>query len=139
MAWNFTDVKEAYEAMKFKADVKFLGHLTPQELSEILGSALALVYVSLFEGFGIPIVEAMSCGVPVITSNITSMPEVAGDAALQVNPLSVNEISSAMEKLAGNEELRKTLIEKGNRQVLKFSWQSSAEKLWDCFEKVLNE
>jgi glycosyltransferase involved in cell wall biosynthesis len=136
-AWDFSDVDGAYEEMRFKRDVKFLGHLAPTELVEILGSAMAMTYVSLFEGFGIPIVEAMSCGVPVITSNVTSMPEVAGDAALLINPESVAEIAAAMEKMASDEELRKTLIEKGNKQVLKFSWQLSADKLWACFEKVM--
>ena len=137
-AWDFEDVDEAYAKMKFKADVKFLGHTAPEDLANIMASAYAMVYVSLFEGFGIPIVEAMSCGVPVITSNTTSMPEVAGDAALLVSPLSVAEIAGAMKKIAGDDQLREILIARGSIQLKKFSWQLTGEKLWRCCEVVLN-
>lgn len=137
-AWNFKEVDETHEQMKFKDEVKFLGHVAPNELGEIVASALAMVYVSLFEGFGIPIVEAMSCDVPVITSSITSMPEVAGDAALLVNPNSADEISLAMKKIM-DENLRKLLVEKGKLQVKKFSWDLTASKLWKCCEQVLNK
>lgn len=137
-AWNFTDVNEAYSKMKFKEDVKFLGHILPNELGEIVASAYAMVYVSLFEGFGIPIVEAMSCQVPVIASNITSMPEAAGDAALLVNPNSVEEISSAMKKMVEDSALRNSLIEKGIIQIKKFSWDLTAQKLWSSCERSLH-
>lgn len=137
-AWDFEDVDEAWSKMKFKEDVKFLGHLPPADLADILASAYAMVYVSLFEGFGIPIIEAMSCAVPVITSNTTSMPEAAGDAALLVNPLSITEISSALKTLAADNKLREYLVAKGNIQLKKFSWQLTGEKLWSCCETVLN-
>lgn len=137
-AWDFREVEEAYEAMQYKKEVKFLGHVSPDELGEVVASAFAMVYVSLFEGFGIPIVEALSCEVPVITSNLTSMPEAAGDAALLVNPNSVDEISLAMKKLTEDSSLRNLLIEKGRTQIKKFSWDLTAEKLWNCCERVLN-
>lgn len=137
-AWDFKEVDEVHEQMQFKNEVKFLGHVSPNELGEIVASAFAMVYVSLFEGFGIPIVEAMSCEVPVITSNITSMPEAAGDAALLVNPNSVEEISSAMKNLVEDSTLQNSLIEKGRTQLKKFSWDLTAEKLWRCCEKILN-
>ncbi len=137
-AWDFEEVEETHAQMKFKSEVKFLGHVPPNELGEIVASAFAMVYVSLFEGFGIPIVEAMSCDVPVITSNVTSMPEAAGDAGLLVNPKSVEDISSAMRKLFQDSLLRNSLIEKGKVQVKKFSWDLTADKLWKCCEKVLN-
>lgn len=137
-AWDFNEVDEAHEQMKFKNEVIFLGHVPPNELGEIVASAFAMVYVSLFEGFGIPIVEAMSCDVPVITSNTTSMPEAAGDAALLVNPNSVEEISSAMKKVYEDSSLRNSLIEKGRIQIKKFSWDLTADKLWKCCSKVLN-
>lgn len=137
-AWDFEEVDEVHTQMNSKKEVKFLGHVPPDELGQIVASAFAMVYVSLFEGFGIPIVEAMSCGVPVITSNITSMPEAAGDAALLVNPKSVEEISTAMKKIVGDSSLRNSLIEKGKVQTQKFSWNLTAEKLWQCCEKVLN-
>jgi glycosyltransferase involved in cell wall biosynthesis len=138
-AWDFEDVDQAYSKMKYRDDVKFMGHLPPAELANITASAYAMVYVSLFEGFGIPIIEAMSCEVPVITSNTTSMPEVAGDAALLVNPLSITEISGAMKKLVEDVHLKDDLIAKGEIQLQKFSWQLTGEKLWRCCEIVLNE
>jgi glycosyltransferase involved in cell wall biosynthesis len=137
-AWDFSEMQRTYESMDHKSDVKFLGHIPPQELGALVASAFAMVYVSLFEGFGIPIVEAMSCNVPVITSNISSMPEVAGDAALLVNPKSVQEIAEAMNKLHTDSALRNTLIEKGKTHLQKFSWDLTATKLWACCEKVLN-
>lgn len=123
--------------MKFKDEVYFLGHLSSKVLSEVTASALALVYTSLFEGFGIPIVEAFNAETAVITSNVTSMPEVAGDAALLVNPLEVNEIKEAMAKLAADEIFRQSLIDKGRIQRSKFSWQQTADKLWNCVETAM--
>src|ERR1051325_1674730 len=96
-AWQYEKVMRTYERMKFKDDVKFTGHLTTGDLSKLMSNAIAMVYVSRFEGFGIPIIEAMQCGTPVITSNVSSMPEIAGEAALLVSPESVNEIAEAME------------------------------------------
>jgi glycosyltransferase involved in cell wall biosynthesis len=137
-AWHFAEVEEAYGAMKFKDDVIFPGHIPASELGEIVASASAMIYVSLFEGFGIPIIEAMSSEVPIITSNLTSMPEAAGDAALLVDPHSVQEISSAMKRIGEEPALRNALIEKGKIQIKKFSWDLTAAKLWGCCTKVLN-
>lgn len=137
-AWDTDEAMKTYERMKYKHDVIFLGHLRLSELAQVLASATALTYVSLFEGFGIPIVEAMNAGVPVITSNVSSMPEVAGDATLIVNPVSVEEIENAMLKMATDETLRKNLIAKGNLQKQKFSWDLTAERLYDCVMRSIN-
>lgn len=137
-AWDFNEIENIHDAMRYKNEVKFLGHVSPDELAEIVASSFALVYASLFEGFGIPIIEAMSCEVPVITSNTTSMSEVAGDAALLVNPLSVIEISSAMKTLFEDRSLRNSLIDKERTQIKKFSWDLTAGKLWKCCTEVLN-
>jgi len=137
-AWDFKEVEETHEQMQFKNHVNFLGHVSPNELGKIVAGSFAMVYVSLFEGFGIPILEAMSCDVPVITSNITSMPEAAGDAGFLVNPNSVQEISSAMKKIFEDPVLRTSMIEKGRKQTEKFSWDLTAKKLWDSCEKILN-
>ena len=104
-----------------------------------MAAATALCYTSLFEGFGIPIVEAMNAGVPVITSNVSSMPEVAGDATLLVNPLSVDEIENAMMKIATDSSLRNELIEKGKIQKQKFSWDLTAQRLYDCVLKSIKD
>ena len=128
-----------YEKMKFKDDVKLVGHLNSNDLSRLMGGALALVYVSRFEGFGIPIVEAMNCQTPVITSNVSSMPEVAGEAALIVDPYSVDEIATAMSKISTAEKLRAELIEKGKMQAQKFSWDKTAGRLWESVEKIFSK
>ncbi|RUA30551.1 MAG: hypothetical protein DSY76_02450, partial [Bacteroidetes bacterium] len=98
--------------------------------------ATALTYISYFEGFGIPIVEAFRSHCPVITSNVSSMPEVAGDAALLIDPFNVNEITSAMKQILDSEKLRTELIDKGCKQVKKYSWDASAEKLWESLNEV---
>ncbi len=103
----------------------------------LLASALALTYVSYFEGFGIPIVESFYAGTPVITSNVTSMPEVAGDAALLIDPFSVQSITDAMLKISSDEIFRQTLIEKGKKRSENFTWQKSADRLWTSIEKIL--
>ncbi|HXH19975.1 MAG TPA: glycosyltransferase family 1 protein [Chitinophagales bacterium] len=138
-AWKFDDVMQTHQRMNFKEDVKFTGHLAAEDLAALMYGALALVYVSKFEGFGIPVIEAMSCGTPVITSNVSSMPEVAGDAALLVNPDSVDEIAGAMEKIFRDARLRKVLIAKGNVQRQKFSWDKTAEKLWASAERIMSK
>lgn len=129
------DTRLAYEEAKHKKDIRFLGRLNTQDLHQVLGSAHALVYASLFEGFGIPIVEAMQARVPVITSNVTSMPEVGGDAVLYADPMQVNSITEAMLKLSADKSLRNSLINKGEEQAKKFTWQKTADRLW---ESVLN-
>ena len=135
-AWHFAEVEHVYAGMNFKNDVKFLGHVPAGQLRYLLASAYALVYVSLFEGFGIPLIEAMECEVPVITSNISSMPEVAGDAAWLADPYSVDSIAIAMTRLLLEPGLKQDLIAKGKLQAQKFSWNLTAEKLWACCIKA---
>ncbi len=130
---------QAYENMNFKADVVFSGRLNSIELHKALAAAIALTYVSYFEGFGIPIVEAFYTETPVITSNVTSMPEVAGDAAYLVNPFSVDEIAEALTKMAYDADLREEYIAKGNKRKLDFHWQNTADELWKSIEKTVNQ
>ncbi len=135
--WWTSEIKEAYESMQFRDQVVFTGRLPGDDLSKVVASALAMVYVSYFEGFGIPILEAFVCETAVITSNITSMPEVAGDAALLVDPFNVDSITEAMRKLVETPGLRDELIAKSKEQRQLFSWDKSAEKLWNCIEKTI--
>ena len=130
--WWTDDMRSTWEGMKFKDEVVFAGRLAPEALKNVIASALAMVYISYFEGFGIPILEALYCDVPVLTSNVTSMPEVAGDAGILVDPFSIEDIASGMSKLASDEALRKQLIENGRIQREKFSWDKTAERLWEC-------
>ncbi len=131
------ELDQTYNQMRFGDDVLFTGRLDINELKNVFGAATALVFVPFFEGFGIPIVEAMYSGIPVICSHCTSLPEVAGDAALYVNPLDVEAIAEAMHKISSDPNLRNELIAKGKAQREKFSWDSSAEKLWASIEKCL--
>lgn len=131
------EIKNTYLNMKFKEDVIFTGRLSNEDLKNVLGSALALTYVPYFEGFGIPILEAMSCDTPVITSNITSMPEVAGNAALLVDPFSEKSIADAMIYIYKDEDMRTDLIKKGRERRKEFSWDRSANLLWESIEKTI--
>ncbi|MFQ5335994.1 MAG: glycosyltransferase family 4 protein, partial [Flavobacteriales bacterium] len=133
--WKDKSISSFVKTMNFRNDVQFLGYKSEQEIARLLPSALALVLVSFFEGFGIPVLEAMYCDVPVITSTVTALPEVAGKAALLVNPESVEEIGQAMEKIWADTALRRRLVEKGREQRKLFSWQQTAEKMWGCIEK----
>ena len=131
------DIFETYDNLRFKDDVVFTGRVSTEELRDIFGAALALTFVPFFEGFGIPVVEAMSAGVPVICSNTTSIPEVGGNAVLYADPMKIGQITDAMIQLAGNEELRKSLIEKGFKQKDKFSWDQTAGLLWASINRTL--
>lgn len=130
------EMEEVYNKMNYKDEVNFLGYVETKFLGEVLASAKALVYVPVFEGFGIPIVEAFACKTAVITSNVTSMPEVAGDAAILVNPFEINEITDAMIQIE-DVDFRKSLLEKSEKQLQKFSWDKSAERLWTSVEKII--
>ena len=135
-AWNTEEISRTFENMKFKDDVVFTGHLAHKAIAEIYGASFGLIYVPFFEGFGIPIIEAQNSGCPVVTSNLTSMPEVVGDGGITINPKNIDDISKAMEKLL-NLDLRNDLARKGFENAKHFSWDLTAEKLWETVEKVL--
>ncbi len=126
-----------YKNMSYMHDVIFTGRVTTDELHYITGSALAMVFVPFIEGFGIPVIEAMRAGVPVICSNTTSLPEVGGNAVLYADPHNTEQISKAMYRIVNEPELRRSLIEKGFEQQKKFSWDKTAKLLWISIEKVL--
>lgn len=131
-AWKYDEVEILRHTMPFKEDVKWVGYMNVDELSQVIGGAYALVYASLFEGFGIPILEALQCNVPAIVSNTSSMPEVAGDAALLTDPADPEDIAQKMHMLYKDEALRARLIAKAPEQVRKFNWQGAADRLWSC-------
>lgn len=128
--YRTNELHDYHQSMLHKDDVHFLGRLLDTELQQLLSSAFCLSYVPYFEGFGIPIIEAMNNHIPVITSNITSMPEIAGDAALLVDPFNINEIAEAMHLISSNEMLRQNLIEKGVERSAFFSWKKTSDLLW---------
>ncbi|MBO7491241.1 MAG: glycosyltransferase family 4 protein [Bacteroidales bacterium] len=135
--WWQGEIEDTYLAMKHRDDVIMMGRQKIEVLQKLYGSARALVYTSLFEGFGIPIVEAFNAETAVITSNVTSMPEVAGEAAVLVDPNSVPEITKAMTRLWNDDAYRDDLIAKGREQRKLFSWQQTADRLWQTVETVL--
>ena len=137
--WWTSSMQSAFDKMQFKDEVIFTGRVSDKDLNSLMGAAFANLYVSTFEGFGVPIIEAFQSQIPVITSNVTSMPEVSADAAILVNPLSVNEISAAMISLYENESLRKKLIIKGIERANYFTWERSANLLWKSVEAALNQ
>ncbi|HDR68044.1 MAG TPA: glycosyltransferase family 1 protein [Bacteroidaceae bacterium] len=132
------EMEEQFNRMKDKEDVIFTGRLPPADLNDLLGAAYAMTFVPFFEGFGIPVVEAMYCDLPIITSNVTSLPEIAGDAALFTDPESPGSIRDAMVRIVKDQELRKSLIEKGRQRRDMFSWDNTASGLWLSIQKVLN-
>jgi len=137
--WWTTDMESVLNGLEYKNDIFFTGRIDSGGLKDVLGAALALTYVSYFEGFGIPILEAFRCEVPVITSEVTSMPEVAGGAALLVNPQQPESISEAMNQIAADEDLRQSLIAKGRQRCAGFSWNRTATLLWQSIEKIINQ
>lgn len=137
LAFKNSGLFETYNTLKFKEDIIFLDDTTA-DIALALGSAIGLCYISLFEGFGIPILESFKAGVPVITSNVSSMPEVAGDSALLVNPLDIGDIAEAMLSLAQDSDLRTKLIEKGKIRVQEFSWEKSASTIFKVLKSVSN-
>ncbi len=135
--WWTKEIESKFNEMTFKEEVVFCGRLRADDLHLATASALATTYVSYFEGFGIPIIESFLCGVPVITSNITSMPEVAGGAALLVDPFDESSIASAMALIAENQQLRDDLIYKGFERVKLFSWDNTSNQLWNSILRTL--
>ena len=134
--WNNKSIENCYNGLTYQDDVIFVGRLFNDDLRAVLASATALLYVSFFEGFGIPVVEAMKCGTPVITSNRTSLPEVAGDAAIQCNPEDYKGIANLMVSVL-NPDVASLMIDRGFEQSKKFNWDNTANDLWKAVEEVL--
>ncbi len=135
--WN-DEIKNTFENLHFTNDIVFTGHVQSEELNEIYGAGLALVFPSYFEGFGIPLVEAMKCELPIVSSNATCLPEVAGEAAIYFDPFSIEDIAKQLVTISTNETLRTLLIKKGKERAKAFSWDNTAEQAWKTIETVLH-
>jgi len=136
MAWQTGAIKAAYEVSDHQSDIQFLGYVPDADVKRLLGGALALTYVSLYEGFGLPILEAMHAEIPVITSDRSSMPEVAGDAALLVDPEAIDDIALAMERIYQEPELGLELIAAGRTQRATFDWDQTAKKTYTVLRSL---
>ncbi len=137
-AWEAGAVKSAFDHSEFQHDIHFLGYVKDDELPKLMASALACTYVSLFEGFGIPILQALYCETPVITSKVSSMPEIAGKAGILVDPNSTKEIAEAMHQIWQNEHLRKRLVAEGREQRKLFTWQKATDVVYNALKQVTN-
>lgn len=132
--WLYDDLLAEIKRLGLGARVRLPGYVPDADLPALLSGALAFVFPSLYEGFGLPVLEAMACGTPVVCSNAASLPEVAGDAALLVDPLDTDGLAAAMARLASDGGLRAELIERGYRQARRFSWQRCATQVLAVLE-----
>ena len=137
--WDHEQVKLKVAELNLQNRVHFLGYVSDEELKYCYTQCQAFVYPSLFEGFGLTVLEAMACGSPVISSNTTSIPEVAGDAALLVNPLNSEDIAEAMIRISQDEKSRTQLIEKGSLRAKKMTWKKAATETIKVYQEVLEK
>lgn len=124
--WYFNEVLELPQELGLKERIIFTGFIDEEDKPYLLAGAKIFIYPSIYEGFGIPVLEALACGVPTITSNVSSMPEIAGDAALLIDPLNVGELYLAMKRLLNDRALYSRLKQKSVEQAKKFSWENTA-------------
>lgn len=137
--WKNEPLYQRVKELKIEDKLIFTGYVSDSDLPLFYNAATVFVYPSLYEGFGIPVIEAMACGVPVVTSNVSSLPEVAGDAAILVNPEDPEEIASAIHKIVTDKVLYESLREKGFSQASKFTWAACAKKTLEAIHYVLDE
>ncbi len=137
--WLYEDIFKQVEKLDHKNKILFTGSVSDEELVYLYQNAFVFVMPSLYEGFGIPVLEAMNYGCPVISSNSSSLPEVGGDACLYFNPEKENELLEQLNLLVDNEQLRQDLIKKGKEQIKKFSWQKSAIRTLEVLKNVAHE
>ena len=134
--WLYDEILAQATDLRVSQRVRFPGYVDQQDLPALLGGASALLMPSLYEGFGLPVLEAMACGTPVICSNTSSLPEVAGDAALLVDPLDVQGLVDAMAKLLSDDALRQDLVRRGFAQAARFSWAETARQALAVCERA---
>jgi glycosyltransferase involved in cell wall biosynthesis len=137
--WKSTPVAEKVANLGLQEQVKFTGYLPDKDLPALYNAASLFCFPSLYEGFGLPVLEAMACGAPVVASNISSLPEVAGDAAILVNPKDVHQIALAMRQILEDAHLAQELRERGLRRAAQFTWEQTARQTIAVYEQVLGE
>lgn len=137
--WEYSEVFRRIEGYGLNEKVKCVGYVDYNDLPGLYSMADVLVLPSYYEGFGFPILEAMACGTPVVTSNVSSMPEVAGDAALLVDPKSPEMIADSIERILADSGLKKGLRERGLIRAKEFSWEKCAAEIMAVFEEVVRD
>jgi glycosyltransferase involved in cell wall biosynthesis len=133
------EIEKVLSQMKHADEVVFTGRLDPGSLCQVMGGAAALTFLPLFEGFGIPVIEAMYCDIPVLASSTTSLPEVAQNAAIYADPFDIRSMAGQMLTITRDENLRKDLVEKGRIRRENFNWDNTAQGVWKCIEKMINK
>ena len=131
-----SEVMRQLESLGITRDTIFVGHVSGLELAHYYSSATLLAYPSLYEGFGLPPLEAMACGCPVVTSNTSSLPEVVGEAGIMVDPYDTDSLAQAMRQVLTDAKLRDDMIRKGLEQSKRFSWERAAKETMKVYEKV---
>lgn len=137
LAWKTEDFQALLATYKYREDVVMTGYLHEVELAALMASAYAFVYPSLFEGFGVPVAEAMRCGVPVLTSKASAMEEISDGAAIYFSPQNVEELAEALMRIYKDEGGRKRLIEKGAAVAGNFTWEQTTERVWEAIKRSL--
>jgi glycosyltransferase involved in cell wall biosynthesis len=135
--WLEDPIYENIRANKMEKHVHFIGYADEVDLPTLYSAAYCFAFPSLYEGFGLPVLEAMACGTPVITSNVSSLPEVAGDAAIMIDPYDIDALNHALQQLLDDQALYQTLIKKGLERARLFSWDNSARQLRDIYTQLL--
>lgn len=135
----YDPIFDVVNTLNLNSDVIFTGYADEKDVPVLMNGAAVFVFPSLYEGFGLPPLEAMACGTPVITSNTASLPEVVGDAALLVDPYSVESIADAMESLLLDPALRAELKDKGLKRASMFTWEKSADIILEVYEQLGRE
>jgi glycosyltransferase involved in cell wall biosynthesis len=138
MAWKKSAFESSLKNYKYRNDVVLTGYLKEEDVSKLIASSYALVYPSSFEGFGVPVLEAMKCGVPALTSKGSSMEEIAGDAALYFDPHDPQDIGEQLMRIYKDEKLRKEQIENGRTISSNYTWQRTASLVWDAIMKTVS-
>jgi len=136
-AWRYEGEAPLARRLGLADSVRFLGHVPQADLPALYSAADLFVFPSLYEGFGLPALEAMACGTPVVASNVSALPEVVGDAALQVSPLDVEALAGAMERLLRDDRLRSDLRERGLERAARFSWEKAARQTVEVYHRVV--
>lgn len=135
--WLYDEVFARVQALGLTERILFPGFIAEADKAALLSGAVAYVFPSLYEGFGLPVLEAMACGTPVLTSHSSSLPEVAGDAAILVNPHDTTQITAGLVQLVTQPDLRRRLVEQGYQQIQRFSWARAAEQIKEIAERVV--
>lgn len=136
--WLYEETQQLVADLRLEKKVRFLGHVSDLELITLYSMADVFAFPSFSEGFGIPPLEAMACGTPVITSNLSSLPEIVGDAALLIDPYDVSALGHAITRLIENAQLREELRQKGYQQAQRYTWSAAASKMLSVYQKLYN-